>query len=83
MKQTPRNLQDVPSAFDIKPEQAPKNIYSQSAMARMAEEQRIYDASTKSSSYRKILDGIQKMSTLKSETQLPHISTTQRAFFPK
>ena len=38
VRNTPRNLQDVPSAYDIKPEQAPKNIYHQSALARMAEE---------------------------------------------
>lgn len=38
VRQTPRNLQDVPSAYDVRPEQAPKNLYNQSAMARMAEE---------------------------------------------
>ncbi len=38
VRQAPRNLQDVPSAYDVRPEQPPKNIYSQSAMARMAEE---------------------------------------------
>lgn len=64
VRQTPRNLQDVPSAYDIKPEQAPKNIYHQSALARMAEEQRQYEANKKNGSYRKILDGIQKMSSL-------------------
>ena len=42
----------------IRPEQAPKNIYNQSAMARMAEEQRQFQANNKNSSYRKILDGI-------------------------
>ena len=37
-------------------------------MARMAEEKRLYDANNKNSSYRKILDGIQKMSSLHSDT---------------
>ena len=36
-------------------------------MARMNEEHRQYEASKKNSSYRKILDGIQKMSSLHQE----------------
>ena len=36
-------------------------------MARMAEEKRMYEANKKNSSYRKILDGIQKMSALHAD----------------
>ena len=34
VKQTPRNLMDVPSAYDLSPEHAPRNIYSISSLAR-------------------------------------------------
>ena len=81
VRQTPRNLQDVPSAYDVKPEQAPKNIYQQSALARMAEEQRQYEANKKNSSYRKILDGIQKMSSLHHDKneQMNQTNTNMKA----
>jgi len=39
-------------------------------MARMAEEKRLYDVNKKNSSYRKILDGIQKMSSQHSDNKV-------------
>ena len=77
VRHTPRNLQDVPSAYDIRPENAPKNIYQQSAMARMAEEQRMYEANKKNNSYRKILDDIQKMSASNSTSRINAASSSK------
>jgi hypothetical protein len=57
-RQTPRNLQDVPSAFDIGPSNAPTNIHSQSAMQRMKQEYKQEAINKKNSSYKKILGDI-------------------------
>ena len=59
---------------------APKNLYNQSAMARMAEEKRHYEANKKNSSYRKILDGIQKMSALHDNPGQANPSSSSKAF---
>ena len=39
---TPRNLQDVASAHDLKPSNAPMNIYSESQMTRIMRESKEY-----------------------------------------
>ena len=57
-KKTPRNLQEVPSAHDIDPVNAPKNIYDQSSMARMLDAKKQYEEAQKHSSYKKIIGGI-------------------------
>ena len=57
-KKTPRNLQEVPSAHDISPVNAPKNIYEQSSMARMYDQKRLYEANSKKANYKKIITGI-------------------------
>ena len=57
-KKTPRNLQEVPSAHDISPVNAPKNIYERSSMARAYDAKRLYEENTKKASYKKIISGI-------------------------
>jgi hypothetical protein len=34
-RQQPRNLQEMPSAYEIGPENAPINVYQQSALRRL------------------------------------------------
>ena len=46
----------------------------------MAEEQRQYEANKKNSSYRKILDGIQKMSSLPESGQGQNSSSTSKPY---
>lgn len=52
-------------------------------MARMAEEQRLYEENKKKSSYRKILDGIQKMSSLHSDSNKVMNATASSKGFHK
>ena len=69
VKQTPRNLHDVASAYDLSPEHPPQNIYSVSSMVRVNQEARLHEQNSRQASYRKILDGIQKMSIQKADDE--------------
>ena len=52
VKQTPRNLLDLPSAHDVSPERAPMNIYHKSSLARANMEAMIDEENRKKSSSR-------------------------------
>ena len=60
---------DVPSAYDLSPVHPPRNIYSISSLARANQEAKLHEENSKKTSYRKILDGIQKMSIQKADEE--------------